>query len=755
MPIPHSPFSRVFVNTIGRLGRWKRVLNQRNADRTRVDAGLGVSAFDVEASETGDLLLVRGGVEQYLKMVESSMSQAGIVPRQQGSRAGSAANSRNTSPMGERIPFHPSVLSGLRDSLAMTTEARQSFDSAPRSSIDSTAQLISPSSSDTSEATPRYSSFSSAYTDTLDSPRTPQPPYSSLKIASRELDIVSIDDLDLDDLSSEENFSPHVGMKKPSRRLPTRRDFEFVRHSTDSVSSMGIRTRESVLSGASYMSGMSGVSDPAAAPDESVGGPIQAWQMSALVDSLSDDEEDGDVEAALRRLEGQINEEKQLAKQSKVDRWVRSIQERQIGNPLPPDVEPLNDSDDEDYGKVSQRRSVEYRPERDTPSRASTSRLSDGSSLGEPIPFAPPGLTPDEATSPSAQEALELPSQDHVAETPHDPTKPYIQEIVPVEILWSRVDRPTEPAAPVAHSSTTGAVSPPLPTTLLPPGSPTALIYPPNVKRHQSFVLAYRSETLMQHFSMIDRELFLALRFEELVAPSLAAHDPLANSNILDWAQFLRERARLKAEGRVGAQTGTLTIVRGRFNLFANFVLSEIVLTHPSDRMQVYIKFIRLAWVSLPSKRHPVTMALILSQKAYEMKNYNALVAIIAGLRSTWVSKAIAQCHDRLRAKDERILHDLTSWTSRQGHFMYIRQTVEALTEAKPLEQGQDAPHSDAQSARGRVTSDAKGGPVCAPACVPFFGERITAKSPTLFTHVVSAQACICRSWSVTPLCRT
>ena len=604
MPIPHSPFSRVFVNTIGRLGRWRRVLNQRSSGRSQTNVSLDVSAFDVEASETGDLLLVRGGVEQYLKMVETSMSQAGIVTAgQQDSRAGSAANSRSASPAREYTPFHPPGLGGPRDSLATTTDSRPSFDSGPRSSMESTSRLLPPSSPDTSEETPRYSSFSSAYTETLDSPRTPQPPHSGFSMATRQLDIVSIDDLDLDDLSSDENLSPHVGMKKPSRRLPTRRDFEFVRHSTDGVSSMGIRTRESVLSGASYMSGMSGASDSASAPDgeqEAVAGPIQAWQMSALVDSLSDDDEDGDVEAALRRLEGQINEEKQRAKQSKVDRWVRSIQQRRMTANPSSDVEPLSDSDDEDYGQVSRRHSVEYRPERNTLSRASTNRLSDGSSLGSPVPFAPPGLTPDEATTPSAEEAPELPSQDHAAEPPSDPAKPHIEDVVPVEIIWSRVDRPAQPTSP-PHPATNG-VLPPLPhpstTALPPPGSPTALMYPPNMKRHQSFVLAYRSETLMQHISMIDRELFLALRFEELVAPSLAAHDPLANSNILDWAQFLRERARLKAEGRVGAQTGTLTVVRGRFNLVANFVLSEIVLTHPSERMRVYTKFIRLAWVS-------------------------------------------------------------------------------------------------------------------------------------------------------------
>ncbi|TFY64045.1 hypothetical protein EVJ58_g2889, partial [Rhodofomes roseus] len=719
VPIPHSPFSRVFVNTIGRLGRWKRVLNHRNSGRaTHLNACLDVSAFDVEASETGDLLLVRGGVEQYLKMVESQMSQAGIIPQGQqfiGTGTTTSANtSRNASPAGDRAPFHPPGLLAQRTSL--DSERRPSFASDPRSSSDSsvgTIQLEVPSSpSEASETTPRYSSFSSAYTETLDSPRTPQPPYSGSSMPSRSLDVVSIDDLDLDDLSSDENFTQHVGIKKPSRRLPTRRDFEFVRHSTDSVSSMGIRTRESMLSGASYISGMSGASSASASPEaeaENAGGPIQAWQMSALVDSLSDNEEDGDVEAALRRLEGQINEEKQRAKQSKVDRWVRSIQQRQqTGNPLPPDSEPLSDSDDEDYGQVSQRRSVDYR----SPSRASTSRLSDGSSLGSLIPFAPPGLTPDEATTPSAEEAPELPTPEHIADTHSDHTKPHVEDAVPLEILWSRVEHRTTPATHPMHPPSNVCSSPPIPhpsaTALPPPGSPTSLMHPSHVRRHQSFVLGFRSETLMQHFSMIDRELFLALRFEELVAPSLNAHDPHANFNILDWAQFLRERARLKAEGRVGAQTGTLTVVRGRFDLIANFVLSEIVLTHPSERMRVYTKFIRLAW------------------KAYELKNYNALVAIIAGLRSHWVSKAIAQCHDRLRVKDERILHDLTSWTSRQGHFMYIRQTVEALTEAKPLEQSQDMSQGDGQSSRGRTTNDAKGGPVEAPACVPFFGVYLS-----------------------------
>ena len=36
--------------------------------------GVDVSAFDVKANEMGDLLMVKGGVEQYLQMVEGHMN---------------------------------------------------------------------------------------------------------------------------------------------------------------------------------------------------------------------------------------------------------------------------------------------------------------------------------------------------------------------------------------------------------------------------------------------------------------------------------------------------------------------------------------------------------------------------------------------------------------------------------------------------------------------------------------------------------
>lgn len=42
LPSHHSALSRAFVKTIGRLGRWKRVLNSRSAARTSISASMVV-----------------------------------------------------------------------------------------------------------------------------------------------------------------------------------------------------------------------------------------------------------------------------------------------------------------------------------------------------------------------------------------------------------------------------------------------------------------------------------------------------------------------------------------------------------------------------------------------------------------------------------------------------------------------------------------------------------------------------------------
>ena len=103
---------------------------------------------------------------------------------------------------------------------------------------------------------------------------------------------------------------------------------------------------------------------------------------------------------------------------------------------------------------------------------------------------------------------------------------------------------------------------------------------------------------------MMDRELLLAVRFDELLGGEWAQAD--SSGAVLEWGTFLKERARWRAERRGAAKTGGLVTLRARFNLVARFVLSEIVATPPASRPSVAAKFIRIAWVGTLASRFPL-----------------------------------------------------------------------------------------------------------------------------------------------------
>ncbi|KAI0651209.1 hypothetical protein C8Q79DRAFT_19739 [Trametes meyenii] len=751
-PFPHNTISRVFVNTIGRLGRWKRVLNSRPPIQPPLTAGADVSAFDVEANETGDLLMVKGGVEQYLRLLESQMTYTSTAYRPSMMSTTSTAVSASSPPpkAPQSLPQSPrSPESVLWQPAALpevaAPEPRADVAPAERPEAARAEELPLPPTYEETGAEPRASTSSYASEDTasLLTAATVEP----MVPKTQELDVVSIDDLDLSDLSSDENIEvvapPGLGLKKATRKLPTRRDFEFVRQSMDSVSSLGVRTRESLFSQdtSSIISSSSEVVSNSGEPE--LGDAIQAWHINAIIDSLSDDEESGDVEAALRRLEGQINQDKQRAKQSKVDQWIQSIQQRRGGQRFASreSTEAEGDADasgsDEDYGQLERRRfsggsaiDLSAGLSATSPQLSSRSSFASMSQAVSASPSASASVSASasanasastststststsasassvasETLGPLAIDALQTPGEQSDAvfteapsATPLPEAKPHVEDAVPLEILQSRVpSRPSTSAGPPSEEVPT-----PQPSAGIPPPPSIPTIF----KRHHSFVMNYRSETLVQHLSMIDRELFLNINFEELIT-SHAMGSP-EDANVLDWAQFLRERARLKAEGRGGPKTSALTAVRGRFNLLANFVTSEIVLTHPSERAMVINKFIRLAW------------------KAYCLKNFNALVAIIAGLRSEWVAKAKQQAFNKVGAWESRMLRDLNEWTSAAGDFKHIRQTVDSLAEAKSMPSGsQDTggKGSDGQAAGGRSRAASDSKPPIPPACIPFFG---------------------------------
>lgn len=327
-------------------------------------------------------------------------------------------------------------------------------------------------------------------------------------------------------------------------------------------------------------------SEPSSSTPSSGGlGHLAQWQINAIVDSLTDDGE-GDVDDALRRLEGQINPQKVQEKASKVDGWVRTIRERMAAGdytneePRFPtdsdsDEEVVDDANEDDEEDRHESVSVHNLPN-STPSIIVPDDLNEEDQEGAfdsartPIPTQYVHMIPH----PPGLESVPQPT---------DVGKPELEVAVPSEVIPDQVTSPTTKTTTLASSR---------PETVL----SSKFANPDAPRIHKSFVLSCRTTTLAEHFTMIDRELFMGIKFEELVTDDWMACEEVS---VLDWAQYQKDRAKWKAESRFPEKTSALAAVRARFNLMAHFVISEIVLTQPADRYHVVAKFLRVAWVSL------------------------------------------------------------------------------------------------------------------------------------------------------------
>lgn len=103
-------------------------------------------------------------------------------------------------------------------------------------------------------------------------------------------------------------------------------------------------------------------------------------------------------------------------------------------------------------------------------------------------------------------------------------------------------------------------------------------------------------------------------------------------------------------------------------------------------------------------------------QKCFQLNSFNTLVAIVAGLRSEWVSRAMKRGWDRVNVYNLRILKDLTSFADPADDFKHIRRAVAQLTDPKLAAGASEEATSVRSSARGRL-ADGK-----AATGVPFLG---------------------------------
>jgi len=515
--------------------------------------------------------------------------------------------------------------------------------------------------------------------------------------------------MSIDNMLSETDDESIAPARRGPKKLPTRRDFEFV-HRSVSPSEISHQSKN-------RSSTSSHNSDSESEKQYVVGaGGIQAWHLD-FIDS--DDEEPGDVEAAMRRLEGQIDKDRQKHKEVKVDGWLRQVKKR------------LEHGDANSVSTRSDHSSHSSVAEADTSGDLAPEASASNANIPESIAavaISVEEVEPQESSlqalsTPQAGNSL-TPTHDHVAELPARPIEYNSppQSLHAPAFLQSSSDHPLvsqpsfkghRPTQSLGHKQSFIKIGTPRPV-ISNKYTPSAI--PPI---HRSFILINRSQQLAEHFTMIERDLFMGIKFEDLVSSSINASEVSGVMDVLDWNVYTRERAKLRAEAKKGVDVivpTDLTAVEARFYLMVKFTASEILLTQPQERPALVGKFIRLAFVSCSCSKN-VAKALITQtkQKCWQINNYSTLVAIITGLEIPPVLVAMQKLWGKVNVSEMRLLEQLKRFASSTNNFRTVREAIANLSEP-PAMMGEGATSVPASQNPTEYTGPSNG-------CIPFIGE--------------------------------
>ena len=354
--------------------------------------------------------------------------------------------------------------------------------------------------------------------------------------------VVQIDDIDL---SSDEDDD---AVRKALRRLPGARDLRMARRAFGSIQSKALSlvlepkrntfssvqcdAEESILDFPRVGGHLGYLTTELFDPDEALAG-YELVKGFNLEGFESDEDDPGDAEGALRKLEGYIDEGKKKDRARKVEElWLKSK---------------TNTSDEQGAdlleSAIADRHSYEAQSTRASGLKQAT--------LGKQTTKSV------QVGGPSAAEARRKPRHESAS-------------------VATKASRP-RPEAPFADPSSTHF-------------SPA----------HRSFLLNHRSDEVASQMCLIEAELYTHIGWQELASGQWRTFRQ--RSEVSDWEDFYRLRMREKAtaeQAGAGWHENHLGVIVARFNLVANWVASEVVLTQDiAQRAAVIAKFIRIAWVS-------------------------------------------------------------------------------------------------------------------------------------------------------------
>ncbi|BGO95291.1 hypothetical protein NBRC10512_004841 [Rhodotorula toruloides] len=685
-PLPDStsqqnPIARSFSSAIGSIGRIKRKLGAATKGQTAHEHSGSRKGFEMTDSAEGDLLRIEGGLEKYLEYWDIKRELDAVVDDQEVTPT--LTSNASTFETDEIASPEPDVVHDPEQCPPAVVVDQSSGLGLGIAGVDEPVPIASTDYAFPAKPTPvpisAEPSYSADSTTTLPAPLPSTTPGFILRpgafghVASfdrRESVRIELDDLD--DSDEDEDV---IEAKRTLKRLPAAQDLRFVadgslvhaqlplRQSIDSETSDLLRRstrgpapfdwtrddqpRESVL----FVDDEEGV-EPGVAT-------VPNFILEGLVDS--DDEEPGDVEAALRRLEGLVDDTKE---QEKARRVAMQMEKSSKLSKL-----------EEERRRLVEAGEVEDSVEMDvdagaplvTPAHddvvASAARLPDTLDLPPPSSTAPAeSRCVETIASPRADQALpSAPSTKLTPQlvAPEPPTfrKPSI----------SRIFRPfsTRPAL-----------------------RPTPSVAP----AHRSFILFCKAETLAQQFALIERDMLRMLSYTELASGSW--QDRIGETDVHDWEVYVKERRRadLVAKEKGTQPSSAVQDVIARFNLTANWVCSEILLTASIDERAILLaKFIRLAF------------------KCYCMSNFQTLTQIVHGLQIPDVER-LRKTWAKVPSWEMRKFRGMQVFVSHLKNFKYLRAVMNALV---ATEAGLPAARSG--SFDSTTAAAAKG-------CIPFLG---------------------------------
>ncbi|GAA5980921.1 hypothetical protein JCM11641_005485 [Rhodosporidiobolus odoratus] len=693
-----NPIARSFSSAVGSIGRFRRKLVGTSTSPRSGPPGAMENGLEVERNEKGDLYLVKGGVEAYLRYWGVEMAEHEALPVEETEEVqrvslavpeqiaeeeedDPSADDANTPRPDEPALETPPAAQDATEALGLAiitgdeppvvvqpvASAKYAFPPRPdaHATLDSPFALSSSAPSrppipifdlESYDSQPSYDSYT-PYGFMLD-PTQPRP--HSLHLELDDLDDSSDDGSDDEDVVAiQRAIKPalranklRLGKGGPAQRLRSsvrRTSMASYRSSISAVGDLWAtdygpelpRRRRRNSDPVSFVSER----------DSNVVYGIPGFYLDGLLDT-DDEEEPGDVEAALKRLEGIVDVDKQKERAARVEaRMGQSERLRELGQLRQARIEeglPYDDLDDE---------------ENDLRKTPSSSRKV---SLAIPTTDRPAG-GPDGTTLVAAVAAAT-----GVAPPPA-PQEPTLagyatQTSPPLSRMLSRRITTSPPSPPTdlpsfrkpSISRILSVAARPLSTR---PGfnpSASAKNAPP---AHRSFVLLYPSSLIAQTFALVERDSLRMVSYQELVSGAWRSEVQFGETDVLDWEAYLKERRRsdmLRKEKGETVRSAVQDMV-ARFNLTANWVGSEILLTaNVDERAALVAKFIRVAI------------------KCFAQNNLQTLTQIIHGLQIPDVER-LKKTWTKVPRLEMQRFRALKGFVSHLKNFKHLREYSKAM----------------------------------------------------------------------------